>query len=104
MITIVGNKGIGKTAKLIKSASLHNSVIVCKDTKAMMEKIHTLGYNGKIQVASYDEYILYLKDKTTNPINFSDTRAYVYIDNLSEFMRCLDGDINGYSDLIELDT
>ena len=44
MISIVGNRGTGKTTKLIKYAAEHDMMILTTNSRALREKARSLGY------------------------------------------------------------
>ena len=92
MIKIIGNSSTGKTGRLLLLAKENDAIIVCKDVEHMRQRAHKYGLNG-IEFISYDDYITYSK-----------VRIYkkpIYIDNLSEFLRALDTNIESYTETYE---
>ena len=92
MIKIIGNRSTGKTSQLFLLAKENNGVIVCKNPAAMNNKAFGYGLVG-IRFLSYEDYI---RHTTIENTRFES----VYIDDMSEFIKVLDSNIKGYTEII----
>lgn len=86
MYRIIDGRGTGKTSRLMLLAKENNAIIACSNPKAMQEKAHAYGIVGIDFVGYHD--LLNHRIETKQPI---------YIDELENFVRYINYNVNGYS-------
>lgn len=86
---IIGERGSGKTKKLLLLAQSNNAVFVCSNPSAMIEKAHSYGLRG-IEVQSYEDYCF---SKNTK---YSRSKKYV-IDDIDLFLNCFEKNVIAFS-------
>ena len=86
MLIISGEKGTGKTRRLIEAAKEHNAIIACSDPAKMLERAHKYGITG-ITFCSYADLIL---DDC-----YSDKQVYIH--DLNTFLTIACPAVSGFS-------
>lgn len=86
MYRIIGDRGSGKTKKLMLAAKETGSTIVCKNPYAMAEKAHAYGITG-LNIIGYQSFLI-------EPIE----NEKIMIDEVEDFLNILNaGKITGYT-------
>ena len=88
MNRIIDGRSTGKTSRLMLLAKENNGIIVCQNPTALQQKAYAYGIVG-IDYMSYADFIeLMISTQIHRPI---------YIDELDDFLYCLNDNIRGYS-------
>ena len=90
MDKIIGEKGTGKTRRLLEMAKDNNGIVICENVEEMTKRAYRLGIVG-IDFMDYRDYVYELVN-LTKP---------VYIANINNFLKAFDHDIAGYSLTLE---
>lgn len=86
MYHVIGERGTGKTFKLMQLAQEHNGVFVCQNPQAMKQKALNYGLSG-FDIISYIEF---------NRI-FDEIDRIYFIDEIDLFFKEIESQIVGYS-------
>ena len=95
MDKIIGNSSTGKTERLLQLAKSNNGILVCKNAESMRMKAYVYGitHPSDIEFVSYADYFISTTKNEFNPNN-----KPVYIDNMEDFLKSYDINIQGYSE------
>ena len=83
----IGEKGNGKTKRLLEYAKNNNAIVVCSMPRAMEEKAREYGL-GKIECISYSAFL---------EVRHKIESQKVVIDEVEGFLNRLDNNIIGYT-------
>lgn len=86
MIKLIGERGSGKTEKLIDIAVENNGTIVCKKPQHIVEMGYSMGLTN-LKVVSYDSYLA----------NKESVEGPVYVDDMDSLLETLDSRIAGFT-------
>lgn len=84
MNVIVGQRGTGKTKKLIQDAAAVDGIIVCKNPEFIVNKMHAYGIVG-LRVISVKEYLT--PGNKSNSLYFIDNAEDLFEELGEEFGR-----------------
>ena len=90
MYHVIGERGTGKTFKLMKLAQEHNGVFVCQNPQAMKQKALNYGLSG-FDIISYKEFYR----------TFDEIHTSYFIDEIDLFFKALESQVIGYSLTLE---
>lgn len=86
MIKLIGERGSGKTGKLIELAAEQGGTIVCKNPNHIVEKGYSMGITS-LNVVSYVQYLA-SKDAVNGP---------VFVDDMDALLEAIDPRIAGFT-------
>jgi hypothetical protein len=76
MFIVYGERGIGKTKKLIEQAVETNGIIACRDPEHMRARAHSYGITG-LTVVSYEELANRKIVHPSKPVYIHDINSFI---------------------------